>query len=127
MITVLVDEPLIQATTYIPLMDKSDSGTLEKREPVEVVKHNVNEGIQKSSGKKLKNETDKGKKLKIKSWHSLMANFNREEGRILSDVMWRRDLREAFVAAGCSSCVCSFLPCRWHCGKGSVPSESFQL
>ncbi|KAI1237485.1 hypothetical protein IHE44_0013560 [Lamprotornis superbus] len=56
---VLVDEPLIQATTYIPLMDNSDSGTLEKREPAEVVKHNVNEGIQKSSGKKLKNETDK--------------------------------------------------------------------
>lgn len=24
-------------------------------------------------------------------------------------------------------CVCSFLPCLWHCGKGSVPSESFQL
>lgn len=65
MITVLVDEPLIQATTYIPLMDNSDSGTLEKREPVEVVKHNVNEGIQKSSGKKLKNETDKGKKLMV--------------------------------------------------------------
>lgn len=67
MIIVLVDEPLIQATTYIPLMDNSDSGTLEKREPVEVVKHNVNEGIQKSSGKKLKNETDKGKKLMIQS------------------------------------------------------------
>lgn len=63
MITVLVDEPLIQATTYIPLMDNSGSGPLEKREPVEVVKHNVNEGIQKSSGKKLKNETDKGKNL----------------------------------------------------------------
>lgn len=67
MITVLVDEPLIQATTYIPLMDNSDSGTLEKREPVEVVKHNVNEGIQKSSGKKLKNETDKGKELIFQS------------------------------------------------------------
>lgn len=46
-------------------MDNSDSGTLEKREAVEVVKQNVNEGIQKSSGKKLKNETDKGKKPKI--------------------------------------------------------------
>lgn len=43
-------------------MDNSDAGTLEKREAVEVAKQNVSEGIQKSSGKKLKNETDKGKK-----------------------------------------------------------------
>lgn len=62
MIAVLVDEPLIQATSYIPLMDNSDTGTLEKQEVVEVAKRNVNEGIQKGSGKKLKNETDKGKK-----------------------------------------------------------------
>lgn len=61
LITVLVDEPLIQATTYIPLMDNSDPGPLEKREVVEVAKQNANEGIQKSSSKKLKNETDKGK------------------------------------------------------------------
>lgn len=57
-----MDEPLIQATSYIPLMDNSDTGTLEKQEVVEVAKRNVNEGIQKGSGKKLKNETDKGKK-----------------------------------------------------------------
>lgn len=57
-----MDEPLIQSTTYIPLMDNSDGGTLEKREVVEVAKHNVNEGTQRSSGKKQKNETDKGKK-----------------------------------------------------------------
>lgn len=44
-------------------MDNSDAGTLEKREVVEVVKQNMNEGIQKSSGKKMKNETDKGKKI----------------------------------------------------------------
>ncbi|NXY42574.1 KTN1 protein, partial [Ceuthmochares aereus] len=56
---VLVDEPLIQPTTYIPLMDNSDAGTLEKREAVEVAKQNVNEGIHKSSGKKQKNEMDK--------------------------------------------------------------------
>lgn len=62
-----MDEPLIQATTYIPLMDNSDTGTLEKREVVEAAKQNVNEGIQKSSGKKLKNETDKGKKLAMQS------------------------------------------------------------
>jgi len=80
---VLVDEPLIQATTYIPLMDNSDAGTLEKREAVEVAKHNVNEGIQKSSGKKLKNETDKGKKPIMESclWRSLLANLNGENMR----------------------------------------------
>lgn len=44
-------------------MDNSDAGTLEKREVVEAVKQNMNEGIQKSSGKKMKNETDKGKKM----------------------------------------------------------------
>jgi len=59
----LVDEPLIQPTTYIPLVDNSDAGALEKREVVEVAKQNMNEGIQKSGGKKMKNETDKGKKL----------------------------------------------------------------
>lgn len=79
MITVLVDEPLIQATTYIPLMDNSDAGTLEKREVVEVAKQNVNEGIQKSGGKKLKNETDKGEKPIMQLvWHSLLANLIRE-------------------------------------------------
>ena len=44
-------------------MDNSDAGTVEKREVVEAVKQNMNEGIQKSSGKKMKNETDKGKKM----------------------------------------------------------------
>lgn len=44
-------------------MDNSDAGALEKREVVEVAKQNMNEGIQKSGGKKMKNETDKGKKL----------------------------------------------------------------
>jgi len=58
-----VDEPLIQPTTYIPLVDNSDAGALEKREVVEVAKQNMNEGIQKSGGKKMKNETDKGKKI----------------------------------------------------------------
>lgn len=74
-----MDEPLIQATTYIPLMDNSDTGTLEKREAVEVAKQNVIEGIQKSGGKKLKNETDKGEKPIMQLvWHSLLANLIRE-------------------------------------------------
>ncbi|NXQ32915.1 KTN1 protein, partial [Alaudala cheleensis] len=87
---VLVDEPLIQATTYIPLMDKSDSGTLEKREPVEVVKHHVNEGIQKSSGKKLKNETDKeNAEVKFKDFVTSMKNmiFSEDEARCVVEVL----------------------------------------
>ncbi|NWW76321.1 KTN1 protein, partial [Climacteris rufus] len=87
---VLVDEPLIQATTYIPLMDNSDSGTLEKREPVEVVKHHVNEGIQKSSGKKLKNETDKeNAEVKFKDFVTSMKNmiFTEDEARCVVEVL----------------------------------------
>ncbi|XP_039922820.1 kinectin isoform X5 [Hirundo rustica] len=87
---VLVDEPLIQATTYIPLMDNSDSGTLEKREPVEVVKHNVNEGIQKTSGKKLKNETDKeNAEVKFKDFVTSMKNmiFSEDEARCVVEVL----------------------------------------
>ncbi|NWH37466.1 KTN1 protein, partial [Chloropsis hardwickii] len=87
---VLVDEPLIQATTYIPLMDNSGSGTLEKREQVEVVKHNVNEGIQKSSGKKLKNETDKeNAEVKFKDFVTSMKNmiFSEDEARCVVEVL----------------------------------------
>ncbi|XP_030307989.1 kinectin isoform X4 [Calypte anna] len=86
----LVDEPLIQATTYIPLMDNSDPGTLEKREVVEVAKHNMNEGIQKSSGKKLKNETDKeNAEVKFKDFVMAMKNmiFTEDEARCIVEVL----------------------------------------
>ncbi|NXC70643.1 KTN1 protein, partial [Anhinga anhinga] len=87
---VLVDEPLIQATTYIPLMDNSDSGTLEKREVVEVAKQNTNEGIQKSSGKKLKNETDKeNAEVKFKDFVMAVKNmiFTEDEARCIVEVL----------------------------------------
>ncbi|NXT27632.1 KTN1 protein, partial [Syrrhaptes paradoxus] len=87
---VLVDEPLIQATTYIPLMDNSDGGTLEKREAVEVAKQNVNEGIQKSSGKKQKNETDKeNAEVKFKDFVMAMKNmiFTEDEARCIVEVL----------------------------------------
>ncbi|XP_071601333.1 kinectin isoform X13 [Heliangelus exortis] len=86
----LVDEPLIQATTYIPLMDNSGPGTLEKREVVEVGKHNMNEGIQKSSGKKLKNETDKeNAEVKFKDFVMAMKNmiFTEDEARCIVEVL----------------------------------------
>ncbi|XP_074677168.1 kinectin isoform X8 [Strix aluco] len=87
---VLVDEPLIQATTYIPLMDNSDTATLEKREAVEVAKQTVNEGIQKSSGKKLKNETDKeNAEVKFKDFVMAMKNmiFTEDEARCVVEVL----------------------------------------
>ncbi|XP_053459833.1 kinectin isoform X11 [Nycticebus coucang] len=57
---VLVDEPLIHATTYIPLMDNADSNpVVDKREVIDLIKPDQVEGIQKSGAKKLKTETDK--------------------------------------------------------------------
>ncbi|NWI66354.1 KTN1 protein, partial [Todus mexicanus] len=87
---VLVDEPLIQPTTYIPLMDNSDSGTLDKREAVEVAKQNVNEGIQKSSSKKLKNEMDKeNAEVKFKDFVMGMKNmiFTEDEARCVVEML----------------------------------------
>ncbi|XP_031990820.1 kinectin isoform X4 [Hylobates moloch] len=57
---VFVDEPLIHATTYIPLMDNADSiPVVDKREVIDLLKPDQVEGIQKSGTKKLKTETDK--------------------------------------------------------------------
>ncbi|XP_033917189.1 kinectin isoform X4 [Melopsittacus undulatus] len=87
---VLVDEPLIQATTYIPLVDNSDAGPSEKREGVEVAKQNVNEGIQKSSVKKLKNETDKENvEVKFKDFVMSMKNMiiNEDEARCIVEML----------------------------------------
>nr|XP_019581332.1 PREDICTED: kinectin isoform X2 [Rhinolophus sinicus] len=57
---VLVDEPLIHATTYIPLMDNADSNpVVDKREVIDLIKPDQVEGIQKTGAKKLKTETDK--------------------------------------------------------------------
>ncbi|KAM5241704.1 kinectin isoform 16-T21 [Hipposideros larvatus] len=57
---VLVDEPLIHATTYIPLMDNADSNpVVDKREVIDLIKPDQVEGIQKTAAKKLKTETDK--------------------------------------------------------------------
>ncbi|XP_027997490.2 kinectin isoform X3 [Eptesicus fuscus] len=56
---VLVDEPLIHATTYIPLMDNADSSPVMKREVIDLIKPDQVEGIQKMGAKKLRVETDK--------------------------------------------------------------------
>ncbi|XP_037688580.1 kinectin isoform X8 [Choloepus didactylus] len=57
---VLVDEPLIHATTYIPLMDNANSNpVVDKREVIDLIKPDQVEGIHKTGAKKLKTETDK--------------------------------------------------------------------
>lgn len=57
----MVDEPLIHATTYIPLMDNANSNlVMDKREIIDMIKPDHVEGIHKSGAKKLKIETDKG-------------------------------------------------------------------
>ncbi|XP_036054488.1 kinectin isoform X8 [Onychomys torridus] len=57
---VLVDEPLIHATTYIPLMDNANSNlVMDKKEIIDMIKPDHVEGIHKSGAKKLKIETDK--------------------------------------------------------------------
>ncbi|KAL6073041.1 hypothetical protein STEG23_015402 [Scotinomys teguina] len=57
---VLVDEPLIHATTYIPLMDNANSNlVMDKREIIDMIKPDHVEEIHKSGAKKLKIETDK--------------------------------------------------------------------
>ncbi|XP_054546563.1 kinectin isoform X8 [Talpa occidentalis] len=57
---VLVDEPLIHATTYIPLMDNADPNpVVDKRDVIDLIKPQQIEGIQKMGAKKPKIETDK--------------------------------------------------------------------
>uniref|UniRef100_A0A2D4L6M7 Ribosome receptor lysine/proline rich domain-containing protein n=1 Tax=Micrurus paraensis TaxID=1970185 RepID=A0A2D4L6M7_9SAUR len=79
----LVDEPLIRATTYIPLMDNADSSVTEgKREAADLVRHDGVEGLQKTNVKKLKNETDKeNADVKFKDFILVMKNmiFTEEE------------------------------------------------
>uniref|UniRef100_A0A7M4FJ33 Kinectin 1 n=1 Tax=Crocodylus porosus TaxID=8502 RepID=A0A7M4FJ33_CROPO len=84
----LVDEPLIQATTYIPLMDNSELNPLvEKREVADLAKQDINEGLQKSSTKKLKNETDKeNAEVKFKDFLLAMKSMIFTEEEALSVV-----------------------------------------
>lgn len=55
-----MDEPLIHATTYIPLMDNANSNPMVKREVIDLIKPDQVEGIQKMGTKKLRVEPDKG-------------------------------------------------------------------
>ncbi|XP_028935179.1 kinectin isoform X6 [Ornithorhynchus anatinus] len=79
----VVNEPAIQATTYIPLMDNSGlNPVVEKREVADVVKAEPPEGAPRPSSKKLKNETDKeNAEVKFKDFLLALKNmkFSEEE------------------------------------------------
>lgn len=87
----LVDEPLIRATTYIPLMDNADPAISEGRKEVaDLVRHDGLEGLQKTSVKKLKNETDKeNAEVKFKDFILVMKNmiFTEEEAMNVVEVL----------------------------------------
>ncbi|XP_060119149.1 kinectin [Heteronotia binoei] len=84
----LVDEPLIHATTYIPLMDNADQNSATgKRELAGLAKPDGIEGLQKSNAKKLKNETDKeNAEVKFKDFLLAMKNMIFTEEEALSVV-----------------------------------------
>uniref|UniRef100_A0A670HWW6 Kinectin 1 n=1 Tax=Podarcis muralis TaxID=64176 RepID=A0A670HWW6_PODMU len=84
----LVDEPLIHATTYIPLMDNADQNLAgEKREAADLVKQDGIGALQKSNSKKLKNETDKeNAEVKFKDFLLAMKNMIFTEEEALSVV-----------------------------------------
>ncbi|XP_077180096.1 kinectin isoform X2 [Paroedura picta] len=84
----LVDEPLIHATTYIPLMDNAEQNSATgKREVASLAKPDGIEGLQKSNTKKLKNETDKeNAEVKFKNFLSAMKNMAFTEEEALSVV-----------------------------------------
>ncbi|XP_071971841.1 kinectin isoform X10 [Engystomops pustulosus] len=83
----LVDEPLIQPTVYIPLMDNSEPVVVEKKEVVNFQKPVVTEVVQKSGGKKGKNVTDKeNAEVKFKDFLSTMKNLIFSDNEAMSVV-----------------------------------------
>lgn len=89
---VLVDEPLIHATTYIPLMDNADSNpVMDKREVIELIKTDQVEGIQKTGTKKPKTETDKEENAEVKFKDFLLSlktmMFSEDEALCIVDLL----------------------------------------
>ncbi|XP_040082319.1 kinectin isoform X3 [Oryx dammah] len=88
---VLVNEPLIHATTYIPLMDNADSNpVVDKREVIDLIKPDQVEVIQKTGAKKLKIETDKeNAEVKFKDFLLSLKTmmFSEEEALCVVDLL----------------------------------------
>ncbi|XP_069806482.1 kinectin isoform X2 [Dendropsophus ebraccatus] len=92
----LIDEPLIQPTLYIPLMDNSDPVVVEKKEAASVEKVVITEVVQKSGGKKGKNVTDKSERkenveLKFKDLISTMKSLIFSDDEAMSVVEMLKD------------------------------------
>ncbi|KAM5129158.1 kinectin isoform 2-T2 [Mantella aurantiaca] len=86
----LVDEPLIQPTVYIPLMDNTDPPLVEKKEVVNFVKAEIPEGTQKSGGKKGKNVMDReNAEVKFKDFVATIKSmiFSNDEAMSVVDML----------------------------------------
>ncbi|XP_052047629.1 kinectin isoform X21 [Apodemus sylvaticus] len=88
---VSVDEPLIHATTHIPVMDNVNSNLMmDKREIIDMIKPDHVEGIQKSGTKKLKIETDKeNAEVKFKDFLLSLKTmmFSEDEAHCVVDLL----------------------------------------
>lgn len=88
---VLVDEPLIHATTYIPLMDNTDSNSVtDKKGVIELIKPGQVEGNQKMGTKKPKTETDKeNAEMKFKDFLLSLKTmmFSEDEALCIVDLL----------------------------------------
>ncbi|XP_052047622.1 kinectin isoform X14 [Apodemus sylvaticus] len=90
-VAVSVDEPLIHATTHIPVMDNVNSNLMmDKREIIDMIKPDHVEGIQKSGTKKLKIETDKeNAEVKFKDFLLSLKTmmFSEDEAHCVVDLL----------------------------------------
>ncbi|XP_040825866.1 kinectin isoform X6 [Ochotona curzoniae] len=99
---VLIDEPLIHATTYVPLMDNANSNPgMDKREVIDLIKADHVEGIQKPGAKKLKTETDKeNAEVKFKDFLLSLKTmmFSEDEAVCVVDLLKEKSgvIQEAF-------------------------------
>ncbi|XP_077320551.1 kinectin isoform X8 [Lithobates pipiens] len=88
----LVDEPLIQPTVYIPLMDNSEAPLVEKKEVVNFEKAGIPEVTQKSGGKKGKNVTDKeNAEVKFKDFVTTIRSMILSDDEAMSVVEMLKD------------------------------------
>ncbi|KAM4690641.1 kinectin isoform 2-T2 [Rhinophrynus dorsalis] len=95
-VSALVDEPLIQPTVYIPLMDNSEVVVPEKKDVVNLEKPEVIEGLQKAGGKKIKTVTDKeNAEVKFKDFLVTMRNMIFTEDEAMSVVEMLKDKSSA--------------------------------
>ncbi|XP_073466701.1 kinectin isoform X10 [Aquarana catesbeiana] len=91
-LSALVDEPLIQPTVFIPLMDNSEPPLVEKKEVVNFEKTGILEVTQKSGGKKGKNVTDKeNAEVKFKDFVTTIRSMILSDDEAMSVVEMLKD------------------------------------